>query len=168
MLLSKGDGTLQPPLSTDLFSTYGEVAFNDWFGINHWDHDGKPDLLICGHAKATTGSPTADWSGVLLLRGNGRGQFVRGPLTPATAASPDCPVVAGDINGDGEMDLLGSSSVGPNIWLSQRDGSFTSPTSVIAQSHREVKLLADMNGDKKLDLIEFAGRAATIRLNLTP
>ena len=168
VLLGKGDGTLQPPLSTDLFSTYGEVAFNDWFGINDWDHDGKPDLLICGHAKATTGAPTADWSGVLLLRGNGRGQFVRGPLTPATTASPDCPVVAGDMNGDGEVDLLGSSSVGPNIWLSQRDGSFTSPTSVIAQSHREVKLLADMNGDKKLDLIEFAGRAATIRLNLTP
>ena len=93
---------------------------------------------------------------------------MRGPLTPATTASPDCPVVAGDMNGDGEVDLLGSSSVGPNIWLSQRDGSFTSPTSVIAQSHREVKLLADMNGDKKLDLIEFAGRAATIRLNLTP
>lgn len=165
ILFGRGDGTVGPPTTVDVFSGYKTMRF-DGFVMRDWDGDGKLDLAACATGMIATGPPTGDFQGLLLLRGDGRGRFVRGPLT----ALPDgCPTdLTGDVNGDGAADLVGLGKFGPSVLLSQGDGSFAAPQRFYATNRQIGSVLADMNGDRKLDIVEASARSIVVRLNTTP
>jgi len=117
VLLGNGDGTYQPVVNSNSGASFGSVAVGDF------NRDGKLDLALisgCPDLGCTTGS-------VDILLGNGSGTF-RPPVLYASGGNAFS-VEAGDVNGDGKLDLVvvtGSGSAG--VLLGNGDGTFQ-PTS---------------------------------------
>jgi len=139
ILLGKGDGTFQPPVSYPAGDQPYSVVVVDL------KHDGKLDLVV------------ADSLGkrLTVLLGNGDGTFRHGPQSPELAAFQNF-VASGDFNGDGEPDIAALSLNNPckciSILLGNGDGTFQAP--IVTQPPFDVESIGvgDFNGDGKLDI----------------
>jgi len=129
--LGNGDGTFTESSSTPVSPGYVVLA--------DFNHDGKLDFATSGNQ---------------LALGNGDGTFQAPVAIVANVPLGGfyC-IAAGDINGDGWGDLvLGSFSDSLFVLLNDQQGGFTQvPTSFGATTVQAI--LADLNGDGKLDLI---------------
>ena len=98
-----------------------------------FNRDGQTDLIV--------GSDKSVW----LFLGKGTGQFL-----PAVAVGDFGPYDAGDLNGDGNPDILlgGASTM---VLLGAGDGTF--PHSVDIGPASQTVHIADVNGDLKPDLV---------------
>jgi len=134
--LGNGDGTFT------LTSTVATPS-GGYLAVGDFNHDGKLDFATSGN---------------LIALGNGDGTF-QSP-TDTVADPPEggfAGIAAGDINNHGWTDLLLTSNAFPvdadaTVLLNNQQGGFTQvPTAFGALSYEPV--LADLNGDGKLDLI---------------
>ena len=159
IMLGNGDGSFSFPKT---YNSGGKQPTG--IAVADVNGDGKPDLLVANLCNSGNGcSNTA--AGVLLGNGdgtfqaavsyNGGGSF--NSLQPVGGSS----MVAGDLNGDGKLDLVITSGSGNSngdgvvgVLLGNGDGTFQAAkvsdpggvsTSGIA--------LGDMDGDGKLDLV---------------
>ena len=152
--LGNGDGTFQ---STPLISslTLGETLA----AVADLNHDGKIDLAV----SIATNGLCGDCTYAIASRlGNGDGTFQ--PLGPQTSVPPDTPyysdqlpgLAVGDVNGDGNPDVV-YALTGPIIGIltGNGDGTFTYGNSYAVTSGGGANgvVLADVNGDRKLDII---------------
>jgi len=139
VLLSNGNATFRPPKFTGNLCPIA-AAMGDF------NRDGRQDLAVIGTAEVT------------MLLGNGDGSYRRGavlflPFPSATA------VAAGDVNGDGRLDLAvsGRQSQSPPmnnavVLLGNGDGTFQVSVTLVEQSDINAVVLADFDGDARLDL----------------
>jgi len=149
--LGKGDGTFAAGVSYNLGSgSSSPIALS----LGDFNGDGKTDVVIT----TLIGNTFAGQESTFLGNGDGTFQSAR---TSATIQDPGY-VAVGDFNGDGKLDLAVSSvsnipfNCGPggcvvSVLLGNGDGTFQTPTSVIAASGSLAS--ADVNGDGKLDLV---------------
>jgi len=150
VLLGNGDGTFRKPFLQDVGFPSGSLTVADVNG------DGKPDLVIitCVFSPSCSG-------GVGVLLGNGDGTFQQASyFSVATGAGS---VVAADVNGDGKLDLVISTSCpkcayGYNgavgVLLGNGDGTFQPAGSYSAGGDRAGEVaVADLNGDGKPDIV---------------
>jgi len=129
LLLGNGDGTFQSQVQFSTNRGSSDLVVGDFNG------DGNLDVALA--------------NGTILL-GNGNGTFQPAGQIGVQGYS----IAAGDFNGDGILDLAigGEYSGDARILLGNGDGTFT-PFATYADS--VIALVADLNGDGKLDLIEF-------------
>ena len=77
----------------------------------------------------------------------------------------------GDLDGDGRLDLAGSTTTDPCralvVLLNEGSGVFGAPSYVAAANSWAVTL-GDLNGDGKLDLVGANGDGVAVLLNTTP
>jgi hypothetical protein len=136
---------LTPSSTSIASSTFPSLAVADFNG------DGIPDIAVVNEYSTT----------LTILLGNGDGTFTTG----AALIVPGNPkqIVAGDFNRDGKVDLAVASEIfsgtqeAPgtiSVFLGNGDGTFTA-TATSPQMGRapESLLMADFNGDGKLDLL---------------
>jgi hypothetical protein len=112
--------------------------------------DARPDLALASH----------DSYAVAILLGDGRGGFTPAPGSPVVMREGHQPhthgLNAGDLNGDGAVDLVSVNSNDNDVSIAFGDGNggFTraeSPFAVGASPYPGA--LSDLNGDGNLDII---------------
>ena len=93
--------------------------------------------------------------GVSILLGNGDGTF-QSPVEYSTGACPDT-VIAGDFDGDGNLDLAVGVQCGSipsvSILLGNGDGTFRPGSTYNMSGLPQSLALGDFNGDGKLDIV---------------
>lgn len=170
VFLGNGDGTFQ---SKGVYATGGQGAGGGMTSplvIGDLNGDGKPDLIVLNRTR--TGSD----DGVLgVLIGNGDGTF-QPVVTYDVGGYYSNAIAAGDLNGDGNLDVAvsvcaptGSTSCpGPGdqtvaVFLGIGDGTFRPATSYdtggAGYTYANSVVIADVNGDGKPDLL--VGNACT-------
>jgi hypothetical protein len=145
VLLGNGDGTFQQPLTFSTGQLVGAMAMADL------NHDGKLDLVLTngyqenGYAWGNT---------VSVLLGNGDGTF-QPPIVYSSVGQTAYSVAIGDLNGDGNPDLVVTDNRGAvNVMLGNGDGTFQAPVTYGTGGWGNVfTILADLRGDGILDLV---------------
>ena len=144
ILLGMGDGTFKPQ------TTIPVGRGPDCINIADFNGDGKPDILVSNAVDGTLG----------LMLGNGDGTFRPETLTRVSAptnTSVFLTTVVGDINNDGKMDVVTTttnSSGSASIYLpGNGDGTFGAPQFFTTGLQTRYLQLADLNGDGNLDLV---------------
>ena len=154
VLLGNGDGTLQTAelISTGVYPTSVIAA--------DLNHDGEPDMLI-----GTTFTSGIRHEAVGVLLGNGDGSFQPIQLydTNALSSFGQIAMVAGDVNGDGKLDIIGAldcpgacDTTPIVILLGNGDGTLQKAQRVFSGGWNHHAFpgiaLADLNGDSKPDI----------------
>jgi hypothetical protein len=118
VLLGKGDGTLQSPITISVGGSLTAVAVGDFL------HNGLDDIV------------TANSNGTVdLLLSNGNGTFQAARIVNVGEAGSA--LAAGDFRGDGKLDLALASASGANnvtLFLGNGNGTFAATPSVSAGS----------------------------------
>ena len=154
VLLGVGDGTLVPQ------KTYLTGVGPNGVAVGDLNRDGKPDLVVTNLELSGT---------VSVLLGNGDGTFRSQAIYPTGRWFDGLAV--GDINGDGAPDVIVSSghyypsSIG-GILLGNGDGTLRPFTTFATVDEPNSLVLADLNGDKKADLVLGNQNAATLSVML--
>jgi len=160
VLLGNGDGTFQAPHSYDSggFETASVVVAD----VNG---DGRPDVLAVSLCPGNncSGGGVLD---VLLNNGNGTLQAAQNDIFGSDAPRS---IAAGDVNGDGKIDVVVASGAACNntitciggaatVLLGNGDGTFRTAQSYstggfLGQYPSRALAIADVNGDGKPDLV---------------
>ena len=117
-----------------------------------FNHDSKPDVaVIVSSDQGVTFS-------LAVLLGNGDGTFQAAQLAPATYSFADR-IVAGDLNGDGNTDIVllhsgSSTNQSFDVFLSNGDGTFQPPVNYSdGFTNPAAILIQDVAGDAKPDIV---------------
>jgi Calx-beta domain/FG-GAP-like repeat/FG-GAP repeat len=165
VLRGNGDGTFQAPTSIDV----GPDASAESVAVGDFNADGKLDLGVLSEVGGTAYSDGAFYANVLL--GNGDGSF-SAPSTTLLGSGGRAPVVVGDFNGDGKLDLATANSDywSPqgtvNVLLGDGIGNLQPPADFSTGSSWPQSVVAgDVNGDGNTDLVT-ASPAKTVSVLL--
>ena len=148
ILLGNGDGTFQAPVSYPASINPASVATVDF------NHDGKLDLAVVNNIGS-----------VSILLGNGDGTFQK-RVDYGTGSLPWGTLGIGDLNGDGNLDLVvansGSNTV--SVFLGNGDGTFQTQVKASAGVDPGGAVVGDFNGDGRLDLAVTNGKDNTVSI----
>ncbi len=123
-----------------------------WIAVADVNHDRHPDIVV-----ANAGSDKTDSGSLTVLLGDGRGGFQPAPGSPFAAGHLPNDIAIGDLNNDGNLDLVVANHQSPylRVFLGDGHGSFRlapgSPVDVHSYPHPHGVVVADFNADGKLD-----------------
>lgn len=112
----------QSNVSMELYADTYAIGYNAAVS-GDFNNDGKPDLVQCCNS-----------TGLVFRAGNGDGTF-QAPVTAVAASKGAVQLIATDVNGDGNLDLVGLPAFGSNsgsgpatngveVWLGNGNGTF--------------------------------------------
>jgi hypothetical protein len=136
-----GFGLAAKDYSLAMPSSNYELAAGDLNG------DGQPDLALLN------GATTVPRIEVYLSRG--AGVFANPLLTPIRTPFVLTQIAAGDLDGDGNVDLV-TAGVGVNIWFNRGDATFSEPVHYDSPLPSTITL-RDLDGDGALDIVVTTG-----------
>jgi hypothetical protein len=148
VLFGNGDGTFQTPVSASVGAPVRSFTAGDFSG------DGKPDLAVSfGNSKT-----------VSIFLGAGNGAFRAGE----THEFSDWPQFLGpaDLNQDGRLDLVVTTTTQLNLLLGAGDGTFPQTAAYETGSGLWSVIVADLNHDSKPDVAVGNGYSDSVSVLL--
>jgi uncharacterized repeat protein (TIGR01451 family) len=145
-LFGNGDGTFRAGTTTIVTNSTSNLIVGDF------NNDGIADLAYA-------------YQGYRLytLLGNGDGTFRPGIYSSSGSTSG---LAAGDLNGDGNTDVVAPTYMGVDVSLGNGDGTFQPNVHYSTATPVTVAILADVNGDGKLDVIAVDNTTGSISVLL--
>lgn len=153
----------QPPVLYDSGGLFW-AGSNRGLALADINGDGYPDVVVSNSYSNTLG----------VLLNNRDGTFQPAVTYNSGGAYPPSSVAIADVNDDGKPDLIVANSSGPYpadhafvaVLMGNGDGTFQSPVTYDAGALGELSdvVVADVNGDRKLDLVVayFTGSIAVL------
>jgi FG-GAP-like repeat len=147
-------------LGNGTYTDTGNVPLPSPYGLQSadFDHDGRLDLAV---TEWSTGS-------VVLLRNSGGSLFGAVAWVPV-GSGPTC-LVASDLNGDGELDLVTSNTNAPDFSVTVLAGDGAGGLSVVTKQAVGEKpqglVVADLNGDQRPDIASANWQHGTLSVLL--
>lgn len=154
VLLGHGDGSFGAPSRNKI--SFGDSIYTAAVTVADFNNDGKLDFAM---ALATQFSQN-----VTVALGTGAGAL--GPATSFTVGYAPEAVAAGDVNGDGKVDLVTANLSGDSVsvLLGSGTGSFGAAQDYDAGSQPRSVAMADFDGDGKIDLVSANAVGVTVLL----
>ena len=150
VFLGNGDGTFQAPIANTTVCT-NAIGNCQSIAVGDPNGDGKPDLAF--QSNDTVGG------GISVLLNTGNGTFGSAAYYPVAISGvyAGAGIAIGDVNGDKKPDIVVGSEGGATaiVYLNQGNGTFAvkgTVGSVPLYATNNV-VLADINNDKKLDIV---------------
>jgi hypothetical protein len=139
VLLGNGQGQFSQAAGSPIPVGIGPAGVQ----IGDFNNDGKLDLAVSNEFS----------NNLMILLGNGQGQFTSAPGSPIAVDSP-AGIAVSDLNGDGQLDIAATSNNSIVILLGAGQGRFTEATgSPIAAGNATVDVtVGDFTHDGTLDL----------------
>lgn len=126
------------------------------FALGDFDQDGRTDLAVANH----------ETSFATVLLGDGSGRFVPSPRSPFfTGSRPHVhSVAAGDLTGDGTLDLVVESADTDSVQVVAGDGrgGFSAPVPYAVPFPYFRVRIADVDGDGRPDVVAPAHRLGAV------
>jgi hypothetical protein len=153
IFLGNGDGTFHVGNTFSVGTLPLALAVADVNG----DH--KLDLVV-----TSAGAQPQSAGQVAIYLGNGDGTFQLGQSIPV-GALPSA-VAAGDLNGDGKVDVVLTSAATGTVNVLLGNGTFQAPVSLAVGTGPIAVKLVDLNADGKLDLVTVNSKSSTLSVLL--
>ncbi len=159
VLLGNGDGTFKAAVT---YNSGGYFAAN--LAVADVNRDGFPDVLVTNQCATTTRCPMLGGTNgnVAVLAGKGDGTF-KTAVTYDSGGTNTTALVIGDVDGDGNPDLIVSNFCGSDgscltgtvgVLLGDGDGTFDPVTTYSSGAYGAGGIAAtDVSGNGKLDLL---------------
>jgi hypothetical protein len=147
VLLGNGNGTFQAPVNYSVSSPTESIVIGDFNG------DGIPDLAL-----------DSCCSGIFVLLGKGDGTFLPSTSYFTDANNYDNGITAGDLNGDGKLDIAAAVDLDVVVLLNQGNNQFSS-ADLYLRRYVDGIATGDFNGDGLLDLAAVGLGGVYIGLN---
>ena len=148
VLLGKGDGTFGSPVQYATGTNPMNGGSGEGIALADVNGDGHPDMVVGG--------------AIGILLGNGDGTFRAGTPLPAVASGNFIwAFAAGDLNGDGKIDLVYEDIENQVVvpLYGNGDGTFQPGQAYAVSPLPNSLVLADYNNDGRLDIINGQGDA---------
>ncbi len=144
-------------LNMDILNQTGDISWGDY------NSDGNIDILISGQ-----NTPASNVGITALYKNNGDGTFTDISIPEVYGMTWDTSIEWGDIDSDGDLDILQTGDLADNIWdrtriFNNNNGSFVNSgiENFLGVHQHGMSTAGDFNNDGKLDVLVLGDLAFT-------